>query len=255
MSMVMTTPIMLIPNILNQAIFPIMSQLSAVKGSKKKQAHLINIVLRYMLLFSLPFAILLLIFFEPAILFFKIKLEYLSAMEYLPILSLASIIFGCGNIYLSSLYAIGRPKINRNITVLTAIVFLVTSIILTYFFSAYGLSCSYLFSVSVLFILSFLFAKKYLSIQFQWSEIGKIIFSSLILLFLVYSFNLLFPRFVIQGILALFSILAYFLIFIPLKFYNNEDLQILQFFAQRSPKKLRNIITKISDFLSRFIIE
>lgn len=250
MAMIMTTPIMLIPNILNQAIFPIISQLCAVKGAKKKQAYLINIVLRYMLLFSLPFAILLIIFFEPAILFLKIKLEYLPSIEYLPTLSLASIIFGCGNIYLSSLYAIGKPKINRNITVLTAILFLVSSILLTHFFSAHGLSFSYLFSVSILFLLSFLFTKKYLSIQFRWSEISKIVFSSSILFLLIYIFDMVFHGFLVKIIFAIFSLLIYFLIFVPLKFYKKEDIQILQFFAERSPKKIKQIIIKLSRFLS-----
>jgi len=255
MAMIIMTPIMLIPNILNQAIFPITSQLCVVKEAKKKQAYLINIVLRYMLLFSLPFAIFLIIFFKPAILFLKIKLEYLSAIDFIPILASASIIFGCGNIYLSSLYAIRKPKINRNIIVLTTLLFLISSIPLTYYFSAYGLSYSYLFAVSVLFLLSYSFIKKYLSIKFQTKDIIAIIFSSVIFLLLIYFSNVLFANFLIKIISAMFSILIYFLFLIPLKFYKKEDVQILEFLVRRSPQKMGELISKISNFLSKFITE
>jgi len=252
MAMTVTIPILLIPLILNQAIFPITSLLCVVKDAKKRQAYLIDTVLRYTLLLTLPLAILLIIFFKSLILLLKFKFEYLGAAQFLPILSPAVIIFGCGSIILSSLYAIRKPKINRDISIFTAMIFLFLSVTLTYLFSAYGLSFAYLISATILFLSSFFYIRKYISLSFQTKNILKIFISSIIFFLICYVTDVLTINFFIKLILIFFGILVYLLVLLFLKFYKIVDVKILEFLGHKIPFFGRYILV-IAEFLKNRI--
>jgi len=233
-AMTVASPILLVPTILNSASFPLISQLCVEKNAKKKQAYVINNLFRYCLFLLLPFAVFLILFSRELILLFA-KSEYLLATPLFPILGPALIIFGCGNIFLSSLYAIRKPKINRNIMGLTSILFLVSSIPLTYLFSSYGLSLAFLISVTILMLSSYYYSKKYLSLKIPIRNILKIFISSAIFLLICYFAESLSINFIIKLIIVVFAFFLYLLVLLFLKFYRMDDVKILEFLGNRIP--------------------
>ena len=130
--------ISVIPSILISALFPITSELSVDRKGKIKQPYLIKLVFRYNLFITLPIAFFLIIFSKYVILFFS-KSAYLPAMEFLPLLTIAGLFLGLGQLFTSSLYAIGQPNKHRNVWIITSLSYILSSIPLTYYFSGTGL--------------------------------------------------------------------------------------------------------------------
>jgi O-antigen/teichoic acid export membrane protein len=246
LAMVIASLVSLIPTIITQAIFPIMSQLSVKKNSKMKQVKLINAALRYSLLFAIPFSIALTIMLKPLILFLKIKTEYLPAVQYLPIASLGWIFIGCASIFSNNLYAIGKTKINRNIAILTTVLFLVTSIPMTYYFSAYGLVSAFLAVGIVQFFTSYHYMKKFLNFKLPLADVGKILFSSVIFILLLYFGEKYLASFVLKVMLVFIAAIIYGAVLSRLlKFFNGQDIFIIRSVSSNLPKPIRNITDRL----------
>lgn len=235
-------------NILSQALFPILSELSIDHKTKKRQGYLIGLVIRYSFLFSIPVSLLLIFFSKFIVLLFS-RSQYLSSTLYFPILVPAAIFYSLGSFLLSNLYAMGKPKIQRNIAILAAFLFISTSIFLSnYFTDARGICFAYLITMFSFFILSFLYIRKFLRIEFFVHDTLKILFSSLLIILVFFILQNY-----IQTILAaiLFSIgagLIYLMVLWLLKFYKMEDIRILEFFSERIP-----VISKYILWAANFI--
>lgn len=251
-AMSLASQIALIPTILTSALFPITSQLNATKNFKRKQSHLINLVLKYILLIGFPITSFLILFSRAIILIYS-KLEFLSAAQLFPILAIGSLIYGIGTTYLSSLYAIGKTKIYRNILVFSALIFLFLSIALTYLYSSLGLSVAYTASVSLLSILSYYFIRKYLKVTLNFKLLIKIIFSNLVFILLSVFIDIIPTILYLKIILIGIAGIIYLLILVPLKFYTKDDVEILTFFESRSPKSLRKVFSVSKQIISKHI--
>ena len=245
-SFTITSIIGVIMYTMNSALFPIISSLSIDKKTRKKQGYLIGLVLRYGLFLIIPASLLLVLFSRYAILLFS-KPEFLPSTQYFPILVTAAIFLGIGNVFLPNLYAIGKPIQHRNITIVSSLCFLATSIILTNYFSALGLSFSFLIAMFLRFLLSFICMRKYLKINFFIKDVFKISLSSLIIaLVTIFLRTFVHDIFLLSLILPFIGIF-YLVILLFMKFYRKEDIRILKYFAKRIPI-LRKIILSISDF-------
>ena len=245
--------VMIIPNILNSALFPIISQLSASKGMRSKQAKLISSVFNYSLLFSFPMIIFLSYFSKYAILLFA-KQSYLQATQYLPSLLFASLFYGLGIISLNSLYAIKKPEEYRNVFLITVLVYLPLAYLSTQTLSAFGLSLAYLFSTFLFFLLTFWRIRKYLNVRFPWKNFVKILIASFftfLVTFLirpyVHSFWAAIPVVVIASFVYVFFL-------VKLRFHSKDDLTILDFFIEKIPRKMKlikNLGIKVRSYLSK----
>jgi O-antigen/teichoic acid export membrane protein len=250
-AMIITSAIAAIPAIMTNALLPITSQLSVNHNANKKQGYLINLVFRYALFISLPAAIFLVIFSKPVILIFS-RPEYLQATQLFPILALAAIIYGCGNVFLHNIYAIGKSKINRNIVIVTTLAFLLLAVPLTYKFSALGLCVAYLSAVTILASLSYFFIRKYLKISLPLGNVGKLFAASSVSLTVLY-FATSFTQGLLPGLIfAFISGLIYLSVLIPMKFYIKEDARVLELLSTQSPI-LRKQFSQLSKLLSRFV--
>jgi O-antigen/teichoic acid export membrane protein len=249
-AMILTSPILVMPQILTQALLPIISQLSINHNSKAKQSYLIQLVFRYALFVSLPAALFLAIFSKQIILIFS-RAEYLPASQLFPILALASIIYGLGNVFLSNLYAIGKTKLNRNIIILTTIAFFTIAVPLIEHYSAFGLSLAYFFAVLILSLLSFFFIKKFLSITLPWKNLWKIIVASLISFSFLYFAVSLTSGLLIGIFFAIIAGIIYLAVLIPLRFYSKEDVETLEFISTKLPL-FKKQISFLAKFLSKY---
>ncbi|MEM5879101.1 MAG: oligosaccharide flippase family protein [Candidatus Aenigmatarchaeota archaeon] len=246
-AMVLTSIVATLPSILNSALFPVISSLSIDRNSEKNQSYLIQLVFRYSLFLTLPIAAFLTIFSKPVILIFS-RPEYLKSSELFPILVTGSLIYGLGNIFLSSLYAIGKTKTNMNIVILTTLLFLCLAIPLASFLAEFGMALAYTLTVILLTLLSFFYLRKNLKIKFPLKNMIKClvaVFVSILFLYITTGFT----ASLITGIpLAIIAGLIYLEILILLRFYVKEDVKILEFFASKSP-----VFKKEISFLAKFL--
>ncbi|MCC5994088.1 MAG: oligosaccharide flippase family protein [Candidatus Aenigmarchaeota archaeon] len=250
-ALIITIPIVALPNTLNSALLPIISFLSANHQTKKHQERLIELVVRYSLFFSLPIALFLIIFSKQVIVIFSSE-KYLEASNLFPILAIASVIYGLGNVFLSNLYAIGKAKLNRNIVLLTVATFLVLVYPLTKLYSASGMAISYFISILVLSIVSYFYIKKFLNVEIPKKDFMKILISSLISFAFLYLTTKITFGTLIDLILLLFAVAIYLFALALLKFYKKEDVKVLEFFEERTPI-LKKTIRNLKTFLEKFI--
>ncbi|MDT7859116.1 MAG: oligosaccharide flippase family protein [Candidatus Aenigmarchaeota archaeon] len=250
-ALIMTIPIIALPNTLSSALLPIVSSLSTNTKTKSQQKRLIELVARYSFFFSLPTALFLIIFSKQVIVIFSSE-KYLEASSLFPILAIASVIYGLGNLFLSNLYAIGKTKLNRNIVLLTVAIFLTLVYPLTKIYSAIGMSISYFTSILVLSIISYSYIKKFLRVEMPKKDFTKILISSLISFVFLYLTTKITYGILIDFILIAFAGAIYLFTLALLKFYKREDVKILEFFEERTPF-LKKSIRNLKNFLEKFI--
>ena len=161
--------------------------------------------------------------------------NYLAASDFFPILSTSFVIMGLSNVFLSSLYAIGKMRTFRNIWILSSLIFLATSIPLTFYFSAFGLCVAFLFSVIISFSVSLFYLRKYLVFKLAWLNIVKIIIASLIFVVFIYVADYFQFSLFLKYLLALVGLLFYFFAFIALKFFDEIDVKVLGILSEQIP--------------------
>jgi len=249
MSFLVASLITIIPGVLTQALFPIISLLS-VGRKRQQQTYLLQIVLRYALFLMLPAAIFLVSFSKPILLL--LRHEYLGATNLLSTLVVACMVFGLANLFLFSLYAAGKTKLSRNIWIVSAIFFLFIAPLLIKTYSSQGLALAYLISSFFIFCLSYHFIKKELSLELQWENLLKLVCSSVIfLLFLLFS-DILEASLLIKILVALSGAIAYLVLLLPLRFYTQQDIRLLEFIATKVPI-LKKQILSLAKFISKWL--
>jgi O-antigen/teichoic acid export membrane protein len=198
----------------------------------------------------LPAAIFLVSFSKPILLL--LRHEYLGATNLLSTLVVACMVFGLANLFLSSLYATGKTKLSRNIWIVSAIFFLFIAPLLIKTYSSQGLALAYLISSFFIFCLSYHFIKKVLSLELQWKNLLKLVCSSIIfLLFLLFS-DILEASLLIKILVALSGVIAYLVVLLPLRFYTQQDIRLLEFITTKVPILKKQILT-LTKFISKWL--
>ncbi|MEM5809528.1 MAG: oligosaccharide flippase family protein [Candidatus Aenigmatarchaeota archaeon] len=249
-----TYVITVIPLTLGAALFPTVSGLSVyqkIKLIKLKQEKLINLALRYCLSLSLPLVVFSAIFARPLIITLASE-KYLDASLLFIPLAFASFFFGLSTILLNILFAIRKPVIMRNVSVMVMIIFLIFAFPFTIYFSALGMSYALLIAMLFMFSISFYYLRKFLKIEIEGKTFSKIILSNLMLLFYFMIIYQLPFVFLIKLILVIFGIFIYLLMFLFLKFYMRYDIEVLIYLNKKIPffKKQIDYIIKI---LSKYV--
>ncbi|MCS7093671.1 MAG: polysaccharide biosynthesis C-terminal domain-containing protein, partial [Candidatus Aenigmarchaeota archaeon] len=232
-AMIISNIIAAFPNILAAALFPIISYLSADRRNTRKQSYLIEIVLRYASLLSLPVSIFLVVFSKEIIILFSSE-KFLKSADLIPILVTASILFGLGNIFFHSLYAIGKTKIYRNLLSISSTLYILLTVLLTPKLSYIGISLSYLVSSSFLFVSSYYYIKKFLKVRLPLVDLFKISLACMIIFIPFYFFTKFFDNLLQEILFGIFSGVLYFFVLMPLRFYKKSDINILAFLEERA---------------------
>lgn len=242
-------PLAFIPTIVAQALFPLSSYLMTARNHAEKQAQLVSLVIRYISFISIPL-IIVYVFFAKAMILVFTQLEYLEAVDLIPLIGFAILVQGLGQIFVSNLFAIRRTEANRNIYMLTAGVFLATSIPMTMAFGIIGLVESFVVSVIIFTLASYFTLRKYLRFSTPWKSLSKVLLSSSVLALI-----LLIPS--MYGVKALGLIpflivgsVLYLWILAKLKFYSSEDVTILRF-AEKKIRILKGPIGAFRSFVER----
>jgi O-antigen/teichoic acid export membrane protein len=249
-SLTITSPIFSIPGILNSALFPITSALSASKNGKQNQKALINMVLRYASLITLPIVMILLTFSGTIILFFSDE-SFLPATEILPVVGVAAFLFGIGGILNTSVYAIGKPNASRNITILSVVTFLVIAFPLTIAMSIIGMAVAYLVSVVVLCTSSLLYLRRSLGFSLDLVSFAKILVAVAVFSGIIIGIDNLFTEPLVKLVGTVLASVVYFAVLLPLRFYKNEDLRVLDLLSKKSPVG-KGVFLRIMNVLQRY---
>ena len=190
------------------------------------------------------------IFFAKSMILVFTQLEYLEAVNLIPLIGFAILVQAIGQIFVSNLFAIRRTEANRNVYILTAGVFLVSAIPMTMAFGIMGLVGSFVVSVIIFALVSYVVLKRYLNFSMPWKSLGKIFFSSVIL-----GLILLIPS--IYGVKTLglvpFLVIGtflYFWILAKMKFYSGTDVVMMKFAEKKMPF-IRKQIAVIRKFIER----
>jgi len=250
-ALTITSQLTILVGILSSAIFPVVSELSVSKNMKSKQSEVINLGLKYGVLITLPVALLLILVPRSIILLLS-QTKYLPAADILPILSLAYFMMGVSIIFTSSLYAIKRPKTSRNIWLLSAIVFLLTSIPMTIYYSSIGISASFLFSILVLFSLSLFYLRKYLKFELNWKNILKIVIAGLVLVAFVFAADIFSLPTIDKYLLGFAGLILYFVLLLPMRFFTKDDIRLLEVLSEEMPF-MKSLFLFVSKVISKFL--
>jgi len=122
------------------------------------------------------------------------------------------------------------------------------SLILTNYFSALGLSFSYLITMIFQFLLSFIYMKRFVKFNLFIKDLLKILLSSLVVVLILFIIKPSIHNIFVL-ILTLFPIsLIYLGILLFANFYRAEDVRILRFFGERI-LLIRKLILNIADFI------
>jgi O-antigen/teichoic acid export membrane protein len=244
-AMMVISPLDLIPITLGGALFPIISNLSS-RNAQKTQGYLLNLVIRYSLLITLPLAIFLSFFSKQLFsLFFP---KYTAAAALFPFLIPGAIFFGIAGIFNPTIYALKKPKIARNIIVLGTLLFVILSIPLTQTLSSQGIALAYLLSTFAMFAISFIYVKKLLDLKIQVLSFVKFLFATgLFFVSLVIS-DLLSASLLMKILIVLLGSIFYVVLLFFLKFYIQEDVNVIKAIARRMP-----IMQKQVQYLAEFL--
>ncbi len=242
-----SSPLATIPSTFSSASFPIVSALSTERNPNKKQMRLINFATRYSFFMTIPAFTILIVFAEKILLMFS-RVEYLPAVQLIPIIALSTIVWGVGQIFNSSIYAIRKPNVSRNIVVLSTITFFVMAFPLTYILSSFGTAVSYLASTLVFAILSYAYLRKSIKLKFDSMVFMKIISSSILFGAIIYSVKF-FDNIIIKFLLLSLGIASYFGILLVMKYYSKDDARVFEIISMKSPVFKKQIM-QISKFIS-----
>ncbi len=246
-AMLLATPLFIFSSIFASSLFPIISNLSGqIKGSDEN-AFLLNIVLRYIIFLTLPLAVFLILFSDQIILLL-FKPEYLPAAGLLKILSIGTLLHGFSSIFLNTIYALKKPKIQQNILISGALFFILLSIPFTYYYSATGMTMAYIISAFILFILSYVYLRKLIRIKLPYSDIFKISLATILITGFIILTKPILPN--LLSILLVLPSMAIFLISLfYINFYNSLDLRLVEFLYLRAPKYLKPPLKLSSEIL------
>jgi len=227
---------------------------SGMYGKKKRKdiEQLLYTTIKYSLLISIPIILVIVTFPHVAIRFLA-KPEYLESINVLRLLSVSNLIFGIGSILLNVLYAVGKPSINRNILIVSSIVYLPLAVLLATSFSAIGITFAYLISFSLMLALAIFYVKKFYKFEFRLSYLTKTLISALITLIFLYAVGTIVDNIYELIIVAISSAFLYLVILFPLKFFDKQDLLLLEGLRKGMPKTIDRIIYFFENLIKRFL--
>ncbi len=230
---------------LTTVLFPVMSEIWT-KGQKNLLADGISLLVKFSLMFIIPFALIVIAFPEIVInLIFGPR--YLPAAPALQILGFGAIFYTLMTILSTAVNAIGRPDISMKVIWVAAIFNLAGNIMLVPFMGITGAAI-----VSTLsFLLGFLalasYTKKHMTVRIPWASLGKAFAGGIATLILIYALKeaLVMENAVIEAFICLAASFAFYFIFISrTRTITRSDLGIFRRANIYVPKIIRTLVLK-----------
>ncbi|MFZ3077907.1 MAG: polysaccharide biosynthesis C-terminal domain-containing protein [Candidatus Aenigmatarchaeota archaeon] len=248
-----TTPIKIVPQIISQAIFPVTSE----KYAENDSARLRNLVtqsMRYCYLIAAPLTIAFVLFARQFLLLFAGS--YISAAAAFQILAAAYFFFGLGTIITGVLYYVGKPNLNRNITLFSGVANIALLFALVPFFGIEGAAAAFLVSGGILFFAGTWYARKHIKIPIGKNNLAKIalssvVFAAVLLLSRIADFSGTAEAAWIIVSLA-FASAAYLFSLLLLRFFSDVDVRIMEGVESKVPKIFKPAFAVILSAIKKY---
>jgi len=221
-AMMISSVVGAIPNILNTSIYPIISEMFG-KRTKNSIPILIESIIRYTLLLSIPVIIVFSILSRLIVLSFS-SYRFLESTKLVPILSVSSLFLGISSIFTNTLFAMRRPRLYVKILLMISLIYIAITFTLTHFLSELGTSIGYMMTTIIFFLTSFYYSKKIIMLKIRLNYLIKILVASLAFLPLHF-----FKPFTLIPAISLTAVcfILYIGVLFALKFFTKEDGKIL----------------------------
>jgi len=234
---------------ISQAIFPITTQ-QWVRKEEKNLRRLLMHSFRYSYILAIPI-ISLILFFPKEIIVIFISYEYSEAAFILQLLMMSNLLMGLSNILFNIAYSIRKPNAHRNSMLISGFANIFLGLVLIPTYGTLGATIAFLVSGILMFVIIYFLVKKSFNFSLAISALIKILIISLIYVFLVYIVKTLtsgLPAIIISlsiGLLLYPFLLPFF------RFFENEDIFILQTIRSKSPPSLSKIIALYENFIAK----
>jgi len=176
--------------------------------------------------------------------------DYMDAVQFIPIMGVAVMLQAVGNVFLSNLYAIGRPEMMRNISILTSLIFLVAAIPATSAYGIHGLIAGYMISVFVLVVVGYAALKRSINFYIPWGPIGKVMLASVAMSLIVGAPHFAGIRTLESVPFLLVGLAAYVWMLARLRFFTCDDLLTAKT-VEKKAGNLGRLIRPVREFLER----
>ena len=161
---------------------------SAIWSSEKKQAlgTAVSLIMKALLIFIMPFAIIMITFPE-IIMNFIFGNSYIIAAPLLQILSIGAIFSSLWSIMLITLLGIGKPEITTKIVIMTACVNLVLNVILVNLIGVYGAAISTSVSYIIVMVITYRLMRKYIKVYINPKDVAKVFLGSILSVMVIFA--------------------------------------------------------------------
>lgn len=214
---------------LTTVLFPVMSEIWA-KGQKNLLADGISLLVKFSLVFIIPFALIVIAFPEIVInLIFGPR--YLPAAPALQILGFGAIFYTLMTILSTAVNAIGRPDISMKVIWAAAIFNLAGNIMLVPFMGITGAAIISTLSFLLGFMALASYTKKHMTVRIPWASLGKAFAGGIATLILIYALKeaLVMENAVLEAFICMAVSFAFYFIFISYtRTITRNDLKIFR---------------------------
>lgn len=164
-------------------LIPMASRLHA-KGDKKQMEYGMKILYKYLIISTIPIAVVMASFSETIILLLY-GAEYIMASTTLSILSFGAIFWIFGSVTANLLVAIGETKKYSSLILITAVANLFLGVLLIPLFGLIGAAFALVISNILLLVMAYVIVKKHARLEVSLISLAKTIFSAIILFALI----------------------------------------------------------------------
>lgn len=246
-----STPIRIIPQTITSAILPITSQKWELK-EKITLNKMIEQTLKYSYFFAIPIALIFIVFSREFIILFTSR-QYLDAAIIFPTLSIAFLLIGVSTILFSVLYYTGKPKTQRNISLMAGFMNLILCILLIPFLDILGAALAFLVSGLIMFLTSFYYSYKHLKFSIGKRQLFKSLIASFLFIITLFIFRQIDSSIFTIIIAIVTASIIYLISLLYLRFFDEIDLKILREFKTKSPKRFKTLIIYVEKILEKFV--
>jgi stage V sporulation protein B len=248
----LTTPMRVVPQVLSNAIMPIISQKWALNEKESIDA-IITQAFKYSLFITVPVLLGFTVFSKEMILLMATS-QYFGGIAILPILSAAYFLYGIASIFTGALYYTGKPNTNRDVSLAAGLLNLALCVALIPTFGITGAAAAFLASAALMFAASLYMLLRHLHISLARRPMAKILLSSAVFIALVLWLKTVLGSSLEAMLLNLaFSFTLYVALLLLIRFFDEADASTLGVLKSMAPKRLKWAVAITEKALRKFI--
>ncbi len=226
-------------------MLPIMSEIWS-KDQKQMLAEGVSLLVKFTLIFIIPFALILMSFPE-IVLNLIFGPSYIGASTALQILSLGAVFYTLMTILSTAINAIGKPELNTKAIWIIALFNLAGNLVFVPIMGITGAAIISMLSFFLGFMILASYTRKYMTVKIHWSSFIKAFIGGIVTLLLIYFLKntLIIENSLLEAFICSFvSFTVYFIFISATRAITRDDLKVFEKSNIYVPKIIRTIALK-----------